>query len=77
MKRRPEMCSSLYHRITELFRDSLAYRRGLSLSRKLQDGCALAGPKMREQHDLSIREFKRIVVGTRILDVDLPKTSNL
>jgi hypothetical protein len=32
---------------------------------------------MCQQHDLSVREFKRIMVGTWILHVDLPKTSNL
>jgi hypothetical protein len=49
----------------------------LGLRRKLQHGRALAFAKMREQHDLSIGKFQRIMVRAGVVHVHLPKSSDL
>jgi hypothetical protein len=45
--------------------------------RQLQYGGALTGDQPRNHHDLSIREFERVVVDVRIVHVDLPESGNL
>jgi hypothetical protein len=49
----------------------------LRLYRQLQHRRALAYAQMREQHDLTIRELKRIVMGAWIFQVDLSEPSDL
>jgi len=43
----------------------------------LQYGRVLTGDQPRDQHDLSVREFERVVVDVRIVHVDLPESGNL
>src|SRR6266446_9564041 len=44
-----------------------------SRSRQLQHGCVLAFAQPGEQHGLPVGELKRIVMHTRLADVDLPE----
>jgi hypothetical protein len=45
------------------------------LRRKLQHDPGLAFAKMREQHDLSVGKFQRIMVRARLVHVHLPESS--
>src|SRR5215831_469938 len=45
--------------------------------RQLQHRCVLAFIEPSDQHDLSVREFERIVMHVRFVCVDLPKTGYL
>ena len=47
--------------------------RFFGLRRKLQHDRALAFAKMREQHDLSVGKFQRIMVRARLVHVHLPE----
>ena len=46
------------------------------LRRKLQHDRALAFAKMREQHDLSVGKFQRIMVRARLVHVHLPESGD-
>jgi hypothetical protein len=50
--------------------------RFFGLRRKLQHDRALAFAKMREQHDLSVGKFQRIMVRARLVDVHLPESGD-
>src|SRR5262249_61284073 len=49
----------------------------LCCDRQLQHRCGLASGQLRDLQNLPIREFQRIVLNVRIVDIDLPKASNL
>jgi hypothetical protein len=50
--------------------------RFFGLRRKLQHDRALAFAKMREQHDLSVGKFQRIMVRARLVHVHLPESGD-
>jgi len=47
------------------------------LGRKLQHGRALAFAKMRDQHNLAVGKFQRIMMGAGVIHVHLPEPGNL
>ena len=47
------------------------------LGRKLQHGRALAFVEMRDQHNLAVGKFQRIMMGAGVIHVDLPEPGNL
>ena len=49
---------------------------GPSSAWQLQHGCMLAFAQVSDQHDLSIRELQRIVMGRRPIEIDLAEASH-
>src|SRR5436190_11469643 len=60
-------------RLASLWPRRLLGGRRMCSGRQLQHGCTLALAKAREQHQLPVRKFQRIVMGHGVVHVDLPE----
>jgi hypothetical protein len=65
--------SARRQRLANLRRCLLLSAFGADGSGQLQHGGTLAHTQTREQHHLPVRELKRIVMGHRVVQVDLPE----
>src|SRR5262245_2278999 len=66
-------CSGEKRRLANFSRRCLSRGRRMCADRQLQHRRALALAKAREQHYLPVWEFQRVVMGHRVILVDLPE----
>lgn len=54
--------------------DFALFLRWPASTRQLQNRQVLAFAEIRDKHDLAIRKFQGVVVGSRSVEIDLPET---